>query len=255
MAPRALRLMRVVLSMLMATRALHIMRVVLSLPIAPRPLRIVTVALSLPVATAMLALVAGCGPKDSDPGDGAGAISSEAEVVTPARADQQLEAKVMVEVFSGRPNPEWTLTPEQSDELSQRMGFLTPTAAEPPPLGLGYRGVVVRVDATNAVGAASLRAYGETVFYTIDDLVTGVPSTTPLHDAGGMMETWLLSTGEPHMDAATYAEIAAVVEAARAEEVGQDAEGVTGGGSGGEGGSGDDGGAGGPDETVVAPTP
>lgn len=245
----------------MAPRALPLRRAALSLPGAPRESRILPVVFSLPVATAMLALVAGCGPQDSVPGDVMGSISSEVEVVTPARTDQQLEAKVMVEVYSGRSNPEWTLTPEQSDELSQRMGYLTPTAAEPPPLGLGYRGVVVRVDATNAVGAASLRAYGETLFYTIDDLVTGAPSTTPLHDAGGTMETWLLSTGEPHMDAATYAEIAAVVEAARAEEVGQDAEGVAGGGAGGEGasgGDGDEGGSGddgGPDETVVAPTP
>ncbi len=173
----------------------------------------------------MLALLTGCSSGDTDPGEMPGGPT--AEPATPARTDQQLEAWVTAEVFSGRPNPEWVLSPAESDELSQRMGFLAVTAAGPPPQGLGYRGVVVRVEATNSVGAASLRAYGKTIYYTVEDLETGVPNTTALHDASGTLESWLLSTGEPHIDAETYAAVAEVIATAHPDigEMGEEGAG------------------------------
>ena len=141
---------------------------------------------------------------------------AQSEIPTPARGEQDLEARVTVEIFSGQPNPEWTLSPEDSDELSQRMGFLMPAAETgPPPEGLGYRGIVVRVDATNAVGAASIRALGGTIYYTVEDFSTGEPSTTPLTDPGGTLEPWLLSTGEDFMDAETFGAVQSAIDQAR----------------------------------------
>lgn len=170
----------------------------------------------LPAGLVTLALLAGCGSSESK--SGVGPSGPTAAPATPARAEQQLEARVTVEAFSGRPNPEWILSPVQAEELSQRMGFLSVTAAGPPPQGLGYRGLVVRVDATNSVGAASLRVYGDTIYYTIDDLESGVPTTTALHDASAGFESWLLSTGQPHMDPETFAAIEAAVAEARAKD-------------------------------------
>src|SRR4051812_25928087 len=47
-------------------------------------------------------------------------------------------------LFSGRPNPDWWLTPEQGAALDHAWGTLPPLAEPPPePPPLGYRGYVV----------------------------------------------------------------------------------------------------------------
>jgi hypothetical protein len=53
--------------------------------------------------------------------------------------------RVELDIFSGRPNPEWTLTDAEATELKTMTASL-PVAAASPPLfdGLGYRGIVVR---------------------------------------------------------------------------------------------------------------
>jgi hypothetical protein len=58
--------------------------------------------------------------------------------------DPSAESKVevMLDVFSGRPNPCWTFTGKQVDELKERLRDVPRTRPGRPP-GLGYRGVVV----------------------------------------------------------------------------------------------------------------
>jgi hypothetical protein len=47
---------------------------------------------------------------------------------------------VTLEVFSGRPNPSWTLSAEQEQELIRRLQSLPPSDRSPAGGGLGYRG-------------------------------------------------------------------------------------------------------------------
>lgn len=47
---------------------------------------------------------------------------------------------VELDVFSGRPNPEWQLTGEEAAELRRRLSDLPPADVKPPPPRLGYRG-------------------------------------------------------------------------------------------------------------------
>ena len=49
---------------------------------------------------------------------------------------------VELDVFSGRPNPSWPLTPDESRELLARMDRLEPDGPEQRPV-LGYRGFIV----------------------------------------------------------------------------------------------------------------
>jgi hypothetical protein len=52
------------------------------------------------------------------------------------------QVEVQIDVFSGRPNPCWTLRGESVRALEQALGSLQPDSARQPP-GLGYRGMVV----------------------------------------------------------------------------------------------------------------
>jgi hypothetical protein len=51
--------------------------------------------------------------------------------------------EVELDVFSGRPNPTWRLTPGERRELVRRVDRLSSAAADPT-AGLGYRGFVLR---------------------------------------------------------------------------------------------------------------
>jgi hypothetical protein len=72
------------------------------------------------------------------------------------------EARAWIDVFSGRPAPEWTLTPAETDGLLSLLETLSPqVGGPPPPAGLGYRGVVVTI--RSGAGLSTLRASGGVV--------------------------------------------------------------------------------------------
>jgi hypothetical protein len=63
-------------------------------------------------------------------------------------------------IFSGRPDPTWTLTEEQARRLEQLWHTLGPLGGEPPvPPALGYRGCFT----AGGDGARCLTAYGGAV--------------------------------------------------------------------------------------------
>jgi len=51
--------------------------------------------------------------------------------------------KVELDAFSGRPNPSWTLSPEDAEELTKRLQGLRSVDQAPVEPGLGYRGFVL----------------------------------------------------------------------------------------------------------------
>jgi len=50
--------------------------------------------------------------------------------------------EIMLNIFSGRPNPRWRLSDEQVNDLQARLRAL-PEAAPVVPPGLGYRGFII----------------------------------------------------------------------------------------------------------------
>jgi hypothetical protein len=78
--------------------------------------------------------------------------------------------EVELDVFSGRPNPRWTLDPLSSVELSRLLSGRSGDAA---PERLGYRGFLVHLTDDDS---DTVRVYGEPA-----------------------LERWLLETGRAHL--------------------------------------------------------
>jgi hypothetical protein len=114
-------------------------------------------------------------------------IGGQAMADAPANADDAV-ATVTLDVFSGRPNPSWTLTPAQVGELQDRIKALsTPLSGEPDVPDLGYRGVTVTISGANQTGEISVARGGVTL--------TQGASAAKFQDTGRELERWLVHTG------------------------------------------------------------
>ncbi len=58
-----------------------------------------------------------------------------------------MEATVVLDIFSGRPNPEWALTSGTASQICVLLQSLPPAESQPPEMlpGLGYRGFLVHI--------------------------------------------------------------------------------------------------------------
>ncbi len=95
---------------------------------------------------------------------------------------------VTLDMFSGRPNPEWTLPPGDAAALAGILGGLREEGGPPPPNpeGLGYRGFVVRGVGDALPGCDEVRVKGERL--------TARCGRAPrvLADPGRAAERWLV---------------------------------------------------------------
>ena len=99
------------------------------------------------------------------------------------------EAHAWIDVYSGRPAPEWTLTPEETEGLLSLLATL-PSMGVPPVAVLGYRGVLVRIPGES--GVATLRAGGGAVAPEPEDGPT-------LADPGRRVERYLWESARRHL--------------------------------------------------------
>ncbi len=91
--------------------------------------------------------------------------------------------QVELDLFSGRPNPTWPLTAEESQDLLARISRLSPGGGGPVPAGLGYRGFIVyRVETGRP--QRWMRVGRGTIW------MTGQKETQPYRDTEGI-EDWL----------------------------------------------------------------
>jgi hypothetical protein len=93
--------------------------------------------------------------------------------------------RVILEVFSGRPDPSWELTFQEASELARRLHGLTPTTPVPAEGQLGYRGMSL----VNTDKVAGLPAQISVFKGIISLSENGV--TTYRNDTAGI-ENWLL---------------------------------------------------------------
>src|SRR5687768_17397410 len=68
--------------------------------------------------------------------------------------------EIELDVFSGRPNPTWTASPERAASMSRGLSSLPDAPAQSEPGNLGYRGFLIRQ------GALRARVYDGRVFVT-----------------------------------------------------------------------------------------
>lgn len=107
--------------------------------------------------------------------------------------------RIELDMFSGRPNPVWTLTAAEAAELEAMTASLPVVAAPAPPFdGLGYRGIVARNPADSGW---SLVAFRDTV------RIRTLEGSEVRADPDARVERWLLGTAGDAVDPALLARL------------------------------------------------
>jgi hypothetical protein len=102
---------------------------------------------------------------------------------------------IELDAYSGRPNPRWELTLQQSTDLVTLLRTLSAEpGAQKESEGLGYRGFLVELP-NGAFGAfKQLRVYRGKVF------ATGANRSEVFNDPKRLIESRLLATGRSHVE-------------------------------------------------------
>lgn len=125
----------------------------------------------------------------------------------PASTNMIKPSEVSVEllVFSGMPNPSWTLSETQAKELWALVDKLSITSNGLAPDQLGYSGFLVK--ATHALSDVSMLK----VFRGVLEITTK-NQVLYRQDPGREIEHWLLKTAAPQVDAELYDFVAAEID-------------------------------------------
>jgi len=104
-----------------------------------------------------------------------------------------MSVEVVLDIYSGRKNPAWSLDRQEINELGQQLGRLHKQTNElPQPPALGYRGF--RIHAVHEKMPSHI-----TVFDGIVQTESG-----NFHDRAHEFERWLIRQSRGHVDASTY---------------------------------------------------
>lgn len=110
--------------------------------------------------------------------------------------------QVEVDVFSGRPNPEWTLTPSEVNELNQLVQALpTDTGEGTPKEGLGYRGLIVTKTDSRTEG------YNKISISNGHVIVVDQGRSKRFADRNRSLERWVFQTGKGRLEEPLYQQI------------------------------------------------
>jgi hypothetical protein len=113
-----------------------------------------------------------------------------------------------LDVFSGRPNPQWELTNDEWAELRRRIGTLPELPAGTPAGGLGYRGIVLTPRENGEPNFSGL-VVGRGVVMVTD----AQGSEQAFEDTDRSIEAWLLHMAQTRLGSDFRSLIEAVIEA------------------------------------------
>jgi hypothetical protein len=114
--------------------------------------------------------------------------------------------KIELDIFSGRENPTWNLSPREADVFVEKFRSLPKMRSEPPRWnGLGYRGIIVRDGLNDDEDISEIKVYNEVVRVISDK----EPSN--YLDAGRALELWLMKTGKRHIGDQLYESVLAEI--------------------------------------------
>lgn len=162
-------------------------------------------------AAAIAALLLGCatatpptspGPADDDSPAPTVAVPSPATATLPAFD----AVGVSLGIYSGRPDPSWTLTDAHAAELRRIVDGLPMATIEPASGGLGYHGFTVTLEGPGADPRTIVAYRGQ-----VAEAGTG-PRPTWL-DPDGRVERFLLATGGAALSPAEVQAVAADLDA------------------------------------------
>ena len=100
--------------------------------------------------------------------------------------------EVELDIFSGMPNPTWTLTDAEEDSFIKRLAALERSSSSELSGNLGYRGFIVQC--MQGDNLQLIRVQKGSV--QISDNATEVYASDKNRD----LERWLLNTAKPHLD-------------------------------------------------------
>jgi hypothetical protein len=114
-------------------------------------------------------------------------------------AQPEMAMRCSLDLYSGRSNPSWDLTPSETAELLARLRALPPTGKETLFDGLGYRGIIVTADRDGATEIETVVASNGIVLVRQRD-----GSESWYRDPGREFERWLLRTSKNRIQASDY---------------------------------------------------
>lgn len=125
--------------------------------------------------------------------------------VTPPSAEEEMQ--VELDVFSGRPNPQWALTSQEVDQFIKLLQALPQHQGEAStPEGLGYRGLIVTQPGETIDGYSQISIANSIV------TVEHNGELEQLADKDRALEQWLFQTGKDELDATLYQQIGAQIK-------------------------------------------
>jgi hypothetical protein len=112
-------------------------------------------------------------------------------------ADNILKSEL--DIFSGRENPFWNLSQNESETFMEKFASLSETKENASfGGGLGYRGIIITGGSIKDKSFEEIRVYGGVVNAKAEGHVLN------LSDPGRVLELWLIETGEKHIDEDIY---------------------------------------------------
>ena len=114
--------------------------------------------------------------------------------------------RVTLDVFSGRENPFWDLSPEKESELFARLASLkvSPSGRRPPDV-LGYRGFIVTALTGDLCEYEEIRVFPKRV------IALRGGRTLYFSDPDRTLERWLLASSRDYIEADLLKELSAQV--------------------------------------------
>lgn len=110
--------------------------------------------------------------------------------------------QVELDVFSGRPNPHWNLTPQEANEFVSLLQALPQTQVQGSiKEGLGYRGLIVTDPGQTIAGYDQIVISNGVVVARRDSQLRQFP------DKDRHLERWLFQTGRGRLDLDLYRQV------------------------------------------------
>ena len=111
--------------------------------------------------------------------------------MTGSNESMAVHCETELDIFSGVPNPTWSLTDAEADRFLQRLAAAPPGPVTELSGNLGYRGLIVQV--THGADTQVIHIQNDAIH------ISKGATKTYARDGNRELERWLLGTGKPYL--------------------------------------------------------